>query len=311
MGRMRRFVTMALLSLALSMPLYANMPVIDISAIASGISQFATTVEQYSRQIQQWKSEYDRMVQAAKSIAEGNYWEGISSFANQLASWDSTDAYLDAFLYNLGDTADLIDNLETMGENFAQNFKDAWAWKDQLTDPESFFDVLDNISDIAGGVSSGVARTASMVSSYAGTISDLGVRTQALLTQLEGGLVTEDSIAKLEEELAAAREDHAKKQEEYQQSLSSVSSSTDVEVAERQQALDAAAAKVQDLQARLEEMRESREKILTAYEDAERARGERLDEMAASFASNQAKEEVKEAASNYASAHKPGGLSAN
>ena len=62
MRRIRKIGALVLLSFALSAPLYANMPVIDISAIAEGISQFMTTIEQYNRQIQQWKSEYDKMV---------------------------------------------------------------------------------------------------------------------------------------------------------------------------------------------------------------------------------------------------------
>ncbi len=83
-------------------PCFANMPVIDITAITQAIASYAQTISQWQTQLKQWKSEFDRIEKAAKGIANGDYMTILSSIASltgQMSSWNLSKTVLNsAFL---------------------------------------------------------------------------------------------------------------------------------------------------------------------------------------------------------------------
>ena len=313
MGRIRKIGILVLLSFALSTPLYANMPVIDLSAIAQGVSQFMTTVQQYSRQIQQWKSEYDKMVKAAKAIASGDFSQimsGIASFANQIAGWDSTNKYADSFLRNLGSSAKLTDTIYKMSNDLGDSLGDAWNWVSSIENPDDFWSGLDTVGDVAGGIASSVSKNTSLLASYSGKIADLGTRIAAMDQQLENGAlgISEEEVADLEEQLATAREEMQTAYDEWQNQLRSASDANDIANDQLEAAYNKAAEKVAELEEQLQKMYDAQDKVLSANADAKKAVAETVNKMAAGIGANQAAEEAKEAPRNYVDSHSFGGF---
>ena len=313
MGRIRKIVVLALFSFALSTPLYANMPVIDISAIAQGVQQFMTTVQQYTRQIQQWKSEYDKMVKAAKSIASGDFSQimsGIASFTNQIAGWDSTNKYADSFLRNLGSSANLTDTIYQMSNDLGDSLGDAWNWVSSIESPDDFWGGLDAVSDVVGGVASSVSRNTSLLASYSGRIADLGIRIAAMDQQLENGAlgISEEEVAALEEQLAKAREEMQTAYDYWQNQLRNASDANDIANDQLEAAYNKAAEQVEQLEAQLQKMYDAQDKVLSANADAKRAVADQVGNMAASLAASQATEEIKQVSQSYMDAHAYGGF---
>ena len=313
MGRIRKIGILVLLSFALSTPLYANMPVIDISAIAQGVSQFMTTVQQYAKQIQQWRSELDKMVKAAKAISSGDFSQimgGIASFANQIAGWDSTNKSADSFLRNLGNSAKLTDTIYQMSENLGDKLGNSWNWITSIESPDDLWSGLDAISDVAGGVSSAVSKNASLLASYTGRIADLGTQITAMEQQLENGAlgISEDEIAELEEQLAEAREEMQSAYDEWQNQLRTASDANDIANVQLEAAYNKAVEKVKELEEQLQEKYEAQEKVLSANKDAERAVLEKLNQMSSSVTAAQADEEVKNIPDKYLENHSFGGF---
>lgn len=79
-------------------PLNANMPVIDITAIAQAITEYTETVKNWNMQIQQWKSEFDRIERAAKGLSSGDFTQilaSISSLSKQASGWYASEKLLD------------------------------------------------------------------------------------------------------------------------------------------------------------------------------------------------------------------------
>lgn len=313
MGRIRKIGILVLLSFALSTPLYANMPVIDLSAIAQGVSQFLTTVQQYSRQIQQWKSEYDKMVKAAKAIASGDFSQimsGIASFANQIAGWDSTNKYADSFLRNLGSSAKLTDTIYKMSDDLGDSLGNAWNWVTSIESPDDIWSGLDTVGNVVGGVASSVSRNTSLLASYTGKIADLGTRIAAMDQQLENGAlgISEEEVAALEEQLATAREEMQTAYDEWQNQLRSASDANDIANDQLEAAYNKAAEKVAELEEQLQKMYDAQDKVLSANRDAQQQVAEQVSKMAASLAVNAANEEAKATPESYVKNHSFGGF---
>lgn len=313
MGRIRKIGILVLLSFALSTPLYANMPVIDLSAIAQGVSQFLTTVQQYSRQIQQWKSEYDKMVKAAKAIASGDFSQimsGIASFANQIAGWDSTNKYADSFLRNLGSSAKLTDTIYKMSDDLGDSLGNAWNWVTSIESPDDIWSGLDTVGDVVGGVASSVSRNTSLLASYTGKIADLGTRIAAMDQQLENGAlgISEEEVESLEEQLATAREEMQTAYDEWQNQLRNASDANDIANDQLEAAYNKAAEKVAELEEQLQKMYDAQDKVLSANRDAQQQVAEQVSKMAASLAVNAANEEAKATPESYVKNHSFGGF---
>ena len=103
-------------------PVFANMPVIDITSIMQAVQGYVQSLQQWQAQIQQWKSEFDRIQKAAKGLASGDFTQvvsGIASLSKQASSWKlSEDMISDAYISNaLSKTSDGSYSLLSMLNN--------------------------------------------------------------------------------------------------------------------------------------------------------------------------------------------------
>ena len=67
-----------------------GMPVIDISAITQAITEAVAAVQRWNQQLNQWKSEYDRLKAASEKISSGDFTSivmGIGNLAGQMSGW--------------------------------------------------------------------------------------------------------------------------------------------------------------------------------------------------------------------------------
>lgn len=92
-------------------PVFANMPVIDVTAIAQAIQQYTQSIQQFQSQLQQWQSEFDRIQKAAKGLSSGNFTQivsSVASLASQASRWKLTgDLITDTYISNaMSKTAD-------------------------------------------------------------------------------------------------------------------------------------------------------------------------------------------------------------
>lgn len=84
-----------------------GMPVIDVSAIAQAITEAVAAVQRWNQQLNQWKSEYDRLKAASEKIASGDFTAivtGIGNLAGQLSGW--------ADYAGIGRAEDWLDSVE-------------------------------------------------------------------------------------------------------------------------------------------------------------------------------------------------------
>lgn len=304
MRRIRKIGALVLLSFALSAPLYANMPVIDISAIAEGISQFMTTIEQYNRQIQQWKSEYDKMVKAAKAIATGDFnqiMNGIAQFANQFASWDSTNKYADSFLRNVGSAAKLTATINDMSQSMGDSLGNAWNWVSSIQSPDDIWEGLEGASDFIGGVSGSISKNASTIGRYSGKIADLGTTISAIGTQLDNGAlgVSDEELEEAEKAYQEAIEAEQNAYKEYQDALRSASDTNDISIKQLEDAYLQKKSERESREEQLNKQRETRNEILDALYDARDKVNERVSEMKSEIVGNMNDDSMTEALNSF------------
>lgn len=91
MRKPKRIIIFALLILMTAVPCFANMPVIDVTAIATAVSNFSRQIEQWKTTLKQYKSEFDRIEKAAKGLTSGDFTKFVSSLGDltgQMASWN-------------------------------------------------------------------------------------------------------------------------------------------------------------------------------------------------------------------------------
>lgn len=103
-------------------PVFANMPVIDITSIMQAVQGYVQSLQQWQAQLQQWKSEFDRIQKAAKGLASGDFTQVVSSIASlskQASNWKlSEDMISDAYISNaLSKTSDGAYSLLSMLNN--------------------------------------------------------------------------------------------------------------------------------------------------------------------------------------------------
>ena len=192
-------------------PVFANMPVIDITAITNGITQFMQTVQQYQRQIQQWQSEYERMVKAAKAISSGDFNQivsGITSFTNQLAKWDSTDKYADDFLRSFGNSAKMTQSLVNASQNMSQSISNSWKFLEKLSssNPQNLWEGLDLAGDAVFGTGINATKNILSAANVTGKAAELTQQLAALESAAEMLNSDEAEVEKLSEQLAELRD---------------------------------------------------------------------------------------------------------
>lgn len=151
----RKALMILLLLGVMSTPVFANMPVIDISAITQGVTQFVQTMQQYQRQIQQWASEFQRLMKAAQNIASGDFdriIQGITSVSSQMAGWSSTGTFMDNFLTEIGNTASMTKMLKDNGEKLYGSLQDQWT---NFGNAISSISAGSSVEDVLGAISTG------------------------------------------------------------------------------------------------------------------------------------------------------------
>lgn len=125
----KRILIVLMLLITVSFNCFANMPVIDVTAIATAINSFYQNVTQAQRQIQQWQSEFDRIKKSAEGIANGDFSTILSSFAaltSQMSSWNISktvfdDEWFDHALANTSDSTYSILNIMSNSEFLMNN----------------------------------------------------------------------------------------------------------------------------------------------------------------------------------------------
>lgn len=189
MGNFKRKLLAVLLLLVIGVtPVFANMPVIDITAIVQAVQGYVQTIKEWNATVQQWKSEYDRIAKAAKGIATGDFSEvikSVGSLANQVSGWelgkkltDGKSLYFDNALSSIGDGSYsilallsdsdiLMANWDTLSETIENNAQKI------LDDMQSAYDKAEDGWDQAGAIGSG---TADLYLSIANTLENLLVQ---------------------------------------------------------------------------------------------------------------------------------------
>ena len=197
MGNIRRKLLALLLMLAIGVtPVFANMPVIDFTAIPQAITSYIQTIHEWNAQIQQWKSEYDRIAKAAKGIASGDFSEiikSIGSLASQVSGWElgktlsnGKDLYFDNALSSIGDgsysllglmsnTDLLLANYDTFMEVFEENAFKSIEEKMNAAINDDNLDGWDKSSAIMDGMDSvikNIANSLGNLLSSGGAVAD-------------------------------------------------------------------------------------------------------------------------------------------
>lgn len=187
MGNIKRKLLVLLLMLVIGVtPVFANMPVIDFTAIAQAITSYIQTIQEWNAQVQQWKSEYDRIAKAAKGIASGEFSEiikSIGSLASQVSGWElgktlsnGKDLYFDNALSSIGDgsysllalmsnTDLLMANYDTFMEIFEENAFKSIEEKMNAAINDDNLDGWDKSSAIMDGAESVINTIANSIGS--------------------------------------------------------------------------------------------------------------------------------------------------
>lgn len=217
MTRIRRFIVMVLLVACVGVfPASANMPVVDFTAITEGIAQFLSEVEQWGRQIKQWQSEYDRLVNAAKAIATQDFngiMNGLQSMAGQLAGWDSTNGAWDTFFSSFGDLAGMVQDAKNSALPLFQSLQDSWSIFEGIPTSGDAWDILGGFSTLLSN-SANAAKSLGYLGDYVGNISDIAVETNYLihasgeLVGLNGIGGLQKVINELQSKIILARQDY-------------------------------------------------------------------------------------------------------
>lgn len=124
----------ALIVLVLMMtitPVFANMPVIDVSSIAQAVTSYVQQIREWNAQIQQWKSEFDRIAKAAKQLSSGDFSAivgAVGSLAGQASSWNlgqgmlgKEDNFIDDLLEYTSNTSYSILDVMSSSQMFIKN----------------------------------------------------------------------------------------------------------------------------------------------------------------------------------------------
>ncbi len=149
MTKPRKIVIAVMLLFSVLVPAWSTgMPVIDISAIANAIAEFSTTVQQYQKQVMQWKSEYDRLAKAAQSIAKGDFdsvLNGISQAATMISGYSSDLA----FFADVSAAAQTGRKLAKDGKKMTNSIESTWSnFLHKVDSPSSAGDAINVLWDI-------------------------------------------------------------------------------------------------------------------------------------------------------------------
>ncbi len=185
----RIIITIMLIAMT-AVPCFANMPVIDVSAIATSVSNFVQQVQTWKREIQQYKDQLDRITKAAKGLASGDFTVFLTSLGDltgQVSSWNIAKslgaenyANLDKILANTSDASYslasliqtdwriLLNNLDTFKNAMETNAKKVYSLADGSGTEQ-------NDGYVLGGASSTLSSGTDVVSSLLSVITEFAV----------------------------------------------------------------------------------------------------------------------------------------
>lgn len=255
----KTLIVMAVLMALCGSCLFASgWPVMDVAAIFQSVRGYISDLQQYAQQIQKWKSEIEKAIQIAKSMASGD-WDavlsGVKSYCKQISSWGISSKYLDNFLNNLGDTVAMGESLAQFTKSTGGKLQDLWG---SLTGSGSFswetgFDSMTALADMGASVMANVAA-----------IGDFGqqVRQLSMATEVMAG---ENGIDDLREQLTETKE-------EYQNILTEASEArgndNQAEADQRMMQAQALARKIEDLTEQINVYESAQKEIKAEHEKA-------------------------------------------
>lgn len=271
--KLRKAIIVALaIAMAASAPLAATgMPVIDISAITTSITNFAQQVQQWNKQIQVWKSDFDRFAAAAKAISSGDYnriMQGLKSMTSVLSTYSSDFESLDSFMSAALDAS-----------SFAQSSAAtvAYSWKalasatnmlsDDLAKGVSLDKAVDSMFEITGGSLDVMSAAASSVGGTGSRLLELAIKGEILNAESEqlrgaGDTSKRTLLLKNRDDLKAARTDLISR---YNEAVSSgedaKASQLSLQLSENQTMLDAAEEALEKIAAMQKEIEDSQKEL--------------------------------------------------
>lgn len=202
----KRILLILIISLAGVFTASANMPVIDVTAIAQAVTSYVQTIKEWNAQVQQWKSEFDRIEKAAKGLSSGDFTQivsGLASLTTQMSSWHLSENlfnsyYIDKALSATGNGSysllRIMNNSQIL-ENNIDYFVDTISsqikkWSEKDADGNSMWD---NIY-----TSSGVLGTGAKAGSEAAGMSSL-ISNLLLNILKQGGDITTEAASIINE----------------------------------------------------------------------------------------------------------------
>lgn len=196
-------------------PVFANMPVIDITSIMQAVQGYVQSLQQWQAQLQQWKSEFDRIQKAAKGLSSGDFTQIVSSIASltkQASNWRlNADMISEAYIGNaLSKTSDgaysllsLLNNSQLMVKKFDMFLDIIQSNADRMTNSvEKSQNGLEAGAAVGSGMtgmqSSMIQMLMNMVKSGGNIAVDLGNMWNDVATMFD---VSPEEYAKIYEEI--------------------------------------------------------------------------------------------------------------
>ena len=266
MTRIRRFIVMVLLVACVGIfPASANMPVVDFTAITEGIAQFLSEVEQWGRQIKQWQSEYERLLNAAKTMSQGgfnNIMNGLQSMAGQIAGWDSTNGAWDSFFSSFGDVTGMIQDLGNSGADVFESLQDSWNIFEGIPTSGDAWDILGGFGTLLSN-SANATKALGYLGDYVGDISDIAVETNFLL-RASGELVGLDGIEGLEKTISELQRKIIEARASY---LNAINNQNETLAEQYRASIENWTEQIEQYQRQIDELEENRKKAENRKQD--------------------------------------------
>lgn len=226
-------------------------PVIDISALLQSIRGYVSDFTQYTRQVQQWKSEIERAIKIAKSMSSGDWnavLNGIKSYCAQISSWGITSGYLDNFLNNMGSSVAMGQNLLNLTKSTGAKLQSLWG---SLVSGGGFNWQTGFDAAIALG------KSGSYLASNAAAIGDFGQQIRSLAQAAEV-MAGEKGLESLQKQLEDAQQTY---QDLSQQAMDARGKDNQAEADQLYYEMQATQTQIRDLQDNIKTAKDAIEKM--------------------------------------------------
>lgn len=279
----RRTVTVAALAAAMAQPAFAAWPVIDPVHIAQGASQFVQTIQQWNRQISQWRTEYQRIKRLSRAISNGQWAEGFNALNSAVRGAAALDVIDGAF-------ANEIIAMSNVGGDLSSYFQEYdWSRLESLGNDVLFAHTLYDFSNVGEGAEGFSDYVDAYLDRYQGALRN--IQRTASRVQRTGAvidtLISENNYyADYRRQLVEAKEQYKKERdslqkqlENAQQSYQSIMKESDTESSDKrvtmladrvallQQAIDSYDKLISDTQKKLVGLSSDQDRQLIKYAD--------------------------------------------